>query len=172
MNESARAAQTHARGPGSADASRTAPADPDAARTEAVRALEVEFGELANRFRRYLALNAQRLAPGMLPGAYKLFTTIARRGPITPSALAELLIIDRGQVSRAVRELERHGLVQREPDPEDGRSSLLSATPEGLERLAAARAPQEGTLLRALEDWPVHDIQQLARLLHTLLNEL
>lgn len=140
------------------------------ARLDAVRALETEFGELFGRIRRLIADNAASLSPGMLPAAYKLFTTIAQRGPVTPSALAEQLMLDRGQVSRTVRELERLGLVQRAPDPADGRSSLLSATPEGLERLAAVRAPQEGSLLRALEEWPVDDIHELTRLLHALLS--
>lgn len=75
---------------------------------------------------------------------------------------------DKGRISRAVRELEQLGLLQRAPDPADGRSTLLSPTPEGLERLAAARAPQESTLVDALEKCPVDDIRNLTRLLHSL----
>ena len=138
------------------------------ARTEAVRALEAEFGELINRFRRIILENANRVSPGMLPGAYKVFTTIVRRESITLSALAETLMADKGQISRTVRELEQLGLVQRTPDPDDGRSSLLSPTPDGLERLAAARAPQENALVDALEEWPLGDILNLTRLLHAL----
>jgi DNA-binding MarR family transcriptional regulator len=138
------------------------------ARTEAVRALEAEFGELINRFRRVISENANRVSPGMLPGAYKVFTTIVRRESITLSALAESLMADKGQISRTVRELEQLGLIERTPDPEDGRSSLLSPTPEGLERLAQARAPQERTLVDALEEWPIDDIRNLSRLLHAL----
>lgn len=138
------------------------------ARTEAVRALEAEFGELINRFRRIIADNAQRVSPGMLPGAYKVFTTIVRRESVTLSALAEALMADKGQISRTVRELEQLGLIERTPDPDDGRSSLLSPTPEGLERLAQARAPQESTLLHALADWPIDDIRNLSHLLHAL----
>ncbi len=138
------------------------------ARTEAVRALEAEFGELINRFRRIILENANRVSPGMLPGAYKVFTTIVRREQVTLSALAETLMADKGQISRTVRELEQLGLVQRTPDPTDGRSSLLAPTPEGLERLAAARAPQESTLVDALEDWSLDDIHNLTRLLHAL----
>jgi len=138
------------------------------ARTEAVRALEAEFGELINRMRRVLADNAQRVAPGMLPGAYKVFTTIVRRESVTLSALAEALMSDKGQISRTVRELEELGLIVRTPDPSDGRSSLLSPTPEGLERLAAARAPQETVLLDTLEAWSVDEIRDLTRLLHAL----
>ena len=138
------------------------------ARTEAVRALEAEFGELINRFRRIITENANRVSPGMLPGAYKVFTTIVRRESITLSALAESLVADKGQISRTVRELEQLGLIQRTPDPDDGRSSLLSPTTEGLERLTAARAPQENALVDALEEWPLDDIRNLTRLLHAL----
>ena len=133
-----------------------------------MRALEGEFGELINQFRQILAANAERLSPGLLPGAYKVFTTIVRRESVTLSALAESLMMDKGQLSRTVRELEQLGLVSRTPDPEDGRSSLLSPTAEGLERLAAARRPYESSLVDALEDWPVEEIDDLARLLRAL----
>ena len=138
------------------------------ARTDAVRALESEFGELISRMRRVLADNAQRVSPGMLPGAYKVFTTIVRRESVTLSSLAESLMADKGQISRTVRELEELGLVTRTPDPADGRSSLLSPTATGLERLAAARAPQESVLLDTLEGWSVEQISDLTRLLHAL----
>ena len=55
------------------------------ARTRAVRALEGEVGELINQFRLILAANAERLSPGLLPGAYKVFTTIVRRETVGPS---------------------------------------------------------------------------------------
>lgn len=138
------------------------------ARAAAVRALEAEFAELITHMRRLIAENADRMSPGMLPGAYKTFTTIVRRDRVTLSALAEVLLADKGQVSRMVRELEQLGFVQRTPDPDDGRSSLLSATPLGLERLAIAREPQENTLLSVLDGWSVDDIEELTRLLHAL----
>ena len=138
------------------------------ARTDAVRALEGEFSELITRMRRLLMENAERVSPGMLPGAYKVFTTIARRGRVSQSALAEHLVVDKGQLSRTVRELEQLGLIQRESDPDDGRASILSPTAHGLARLAQARAPQEDTLAKALDGWAVEDIQNLTRLLHAL----
>lgn len=137
-------------------------------RGEAVRALESVFGELAERFRRIVADSAQRVSPGMLPGAYKIFTTIVGHEFVTQSALAEQLLVDKGQLSRTVRELEQLGLVERTPDPSDRRSSLLSATAEGLERLARARGSRESTLSHSLAEWSVDDIRTLARLLHAL----
>jgi DNA-binding MarR family transcriptional regulator len=137
-------------------------------RAEAVRTLEAEFGELITQFRRVILENAHRLSPGMLPGAYKVFTTIVRREHVTISALAEMLMADKGQISRTVRELENLGLVVRTPDPSDGRSSILAPTPEGLERLAAARNPRESALADTLESWHIADIERLSDLLHAL----
>ena len=138
------------------------------ARADAVRALEAEFGELFTQVRRLLLENANRLSPGMLPGAYKTFTTIVRRETVTLSALAEVLHADKGQVSRTVRELEDLGFVARTPDPTDGRSSLIAATPAGLEKLAAARSPRENALFETLESWEIAEIRELTRLLHAL----
>lgn len=147
-------------------------AEPDSespeARAAAVRALEAEFSELITHFRRLIMENANRVSPGMLPGAYKTLTTIARCEQVTSSTLAERMLMDKGQVSRAVRELEDLGLVERSPDPQDGRSSLLRLTDVGTERLAAARLPQEGMLLQTLQDWSIADIGNLSRLLHAL----
>lgn len=132
---------------------------------DAVRELESEFGELSARMRQVMAARADRLQPGMLPGTYKVFTTIVKHGPITPSALAETLVADKGQVSRTVRELERSGLIERTADPADGRSTRLTATPNGVERLAAARSADPHALQDRLADWDVSDIRTLPRLL-------
>lgn len=142
--------------------------DSPEARADAVRALEAEFGELITHFRRIITENANRVSPGLLPGAYKIFTTIARCERVTVSALSERMLMDKGQVSRMVRELEDLGLVERSADPTDGRSFLLELTPLGTERLSAARLPQEGMLLRTLSDWSLTDIGNLTRLLHAL----
>ncbi|GAB3147840.1 MarR family transcriptional regulator [Microbacterium neimengense] len=141
----------------------------DEERTEAVRALEAQFSDLIGQFRRVISENAHRVSPGLLPGAYKVFTTIARHETVTQATLADHLLLDKGQLSRTVRELEALGLITRSPDPADGRSSLLSPTEYGMERLAAARAPQEGVLVRALESWDVSDIDNLRRLLQALM---
>jgi DNA-binding MarR family transcriptional regulator len=87
---------------------------------------------------------------------------------VTASALAETLQMDKGQLSRTIRELEELGLIQRTPDPADRRATLISPTQDGLERLAAARRPQEGAMHRALAPWPVDDIRTLTTLLRRL----
>ena len=61
--------------------------------------------------------------------------------------LGSQAVLSREQVSRVVTELERAGLVQRQPNPDDRRSSFAAITDAGRERLRAA-AP---TYLAAIE---------------------
>src|ERR1700742_2833233 len=53
--------------------------------------------------------------------------------PQRPGALAELTHADPSTISRQVAELVQRGLVRREPDPSDGRASLLAITDAGRE---------------------------------------
>ena len=72
---------------------------------------KAEFGELISRMRRVLADNAQRVSPGMLPGAYKVFTTIVRRESVTLSSLADLR--DRGAITAEEYERKKADLLSR-----------------------------------------------------------
>ncbi|MEN2738213.1 SMC-Scp complex subunit ScpB [Microbacterium sp. X-17] len=138
------------------------------AHAQAVRVLEIEMSGLVARFRQAMRDSAECLSPGLHPGAYKTFATIALRGPITSSALAELLFLDKSLLSRTVRTLEELDLIERTPDPTDGRSSLLSVTASGRERLEALRATHRSPLLDRLAQWPLEDVRRLAVLLHAL----
>lgn len=138
------------------------------ARRDAVRGLEGAFGELMGEFRRLYAQAAETVSPGMLPGTFKILSMIQRAGSVTVSGIAERLAADKGQVSRAVSELEELGLVARRADPDDGRIKLIAVTPEGERRLTRARVPYEGRLTEVLADWPLESIDRLAALLQAL----
>lgn len=45
--------------------------------------------------------------------------------------LGERVVLSRSRVSRLVDELEKQGLVERRPDPDDGRATLACLTSEG-----------------------------------------
>ena len=64
------------------------------------------------------------------------------------SELGAKAVVSREQVSRVVTELERAGLVERQPNPDDKRSSYAAITAEGRQRLRAA-AP---TYLAAIQE--------------------
>lgn len=141
---------------------------PAAAHEQAVRGLEGAFGELMGEFRRLYAQAAESVSPGMLPGTFKVLALIHRVGSVTVSGIAERMVADKGQVSRAVTELEELGLVARTPDPADGRIRLIALTAQGERRLAEARAPYERRLGKVLAEWPVESIEQLTTLLQAL----
>jgi DNA-binding MarR family transcriptional regulator len=145
-----------------------ASAAPTDARQQAVRGLEGAFGELMGEFRRVYAQAAECVSPGMLPGTFKVLSMIQRAGSITVSGIAERTAADKGQVSRAVSELEDLGLVARTADPDDGRIKLITVTEEAQRRLEKARLPYEGRLTDVLADWPLESIERLTGLLHAL----
>lgn len=140
------------------------------ARAQAMLALQDEFSALFFRVRYVFAEMAQRVHPGMLPGTYKVLSTVARLEQVTLSHLAESLLADKGQVSRSVSELEELGFVARTPDPADRRSSLIHLTPHGTRRLDEARHPMYNPLTQSLERWDVPEIERLTELLHALTN--
>ena len=60
------------------------------------------------------------------------------QGRLRMQQLSDRVVLSRSRVSRLVDELERAGLVKREPDPDDGRASLACITDAG--RTALRRA--------------------------------
>ena len=62
-----------------------------------------------------------------------------KRGYIHPSELAAQAGVSRQAVTKTLDELERVGLVEREPHPADGRGVLVRYTPRGLAALQVAR---------------------------------
>lgn len=137
-------------------------------RAAAVHELEREFGLLFAQMRRLYTQIADQFSPGMLPGTYKVFSLIAHHGPVTARDLGERLSIDKGQLSRNIRELEDLGFVARTPDPRDGRVSIITPTEAGLSRLEVARGPAGSRLGEVLGHWDVSDIRSLSTLLHAL----
>lgn len=140
----------------------------DPERERAVNALQGEMTTLFTQMQRMYADIASRFSPGMLPGTFKVFSIIAHHGPLTASAVSERMILDKSQVSRVVRELADLGLVERAPDPADGRSTLLSASAEGARRLGEVRGPDNLGLVQILEEWSVDEVDSLARLIRAI----
>src|SRR5258706_6750138 len=69
------------------------------------------------------------------PSQVAALATVERHGPLSPSELADRERIKRPTATRIVGHLETAGLVERVKDPEDGRASILSATPDARELL-------------------------------------
>jgi DNA-binding MarR family transcriptional regulator len=110
--------------------------------TELSRGLSFAIGR-ANR--RMLAAGA-----GLGQGRLNALATVFRVGPIRPGDLAQREFVSAPTMTRTLRDLERLGLVSREPDARDGRSILVSVTPEGEHEVLRARSARAELLAELL----------------------
>lgn len=88
--------------------------------------------------RQLTQLYDRHLAPaGLRATQYPILARLHRCGPMPINALAADLVVDRTTLGRALRPLERDGLVVLSVG-RDARTRELSLTPRGVERLAVA----------------------------------
>ncbi|MDA0178800.1 MarR family transcriptional regulator [Solirubrobacter phytolaccae] len=134
--------------------------------------------DLAHRLRPVLTRLARRMrqeANGDLtPTQVAALATISRFGPLTPSELASREKIQRPTATRVLALLEERGLVARTADPSDRRSSLVAATPVGLELLDAVRERKDAFLALRLETLSPEDLvilDRAAEILERVLDE-
>nr|WP_245349469.1 MarR family transcriptional regulator [Brachybacterium fresconis] len=85
-------------------------------------------------------LAARRSDVGVGTVSWRVVATIERHGPLRLSEIADRERVSRPTATTVIKRLEEEGLVRREPDPSDSRSSLVSTTERGAAQLAAWRA--------------------------------
>ncbi|HET7195027.1 MAG TPA: MarR family transcriptional regulator [Nocardioides sp.] len=130
-------------------------------RTETVRALEHEVGVLIRRVRRAIGERARAVHPDLQPMSYLILAHLAETGPMRSSALAETFGADKGAVSRQVQHLSNLGLLDKAPDPQDGRATLLSPSDDASRRLDEVRQQRRRRLDERLGDWSDEDLEAL-----------
>ena len=128
---------------------------------------ETRSEALPARLRLAIVRTARRLrqeaGSDLGPAQASALATIERHGPLAPSELAEREGIKRPTATRILGSLEGAGLLTRVRDPEDGRSSILSVTPEGRELIRRARARKTAFLAKRMRDLPPEDLRALER---------
>jgi DNA-binding MarR family transcriptional regulator len=115
------------------------------------------------RTSRRLRQEAMAEAGDLTPTSTAALATVERHGPLTPSELAEVERVKRPTVTRTLGCLTRAGLVERTPDPADGRSALVAVNAAGRERLRRLRRRKNAFLARRMRDLPVEDLETLER---------
>lgn len=131
-------------------------------RAESLHQLEREVGVLLRRIKLVIAERATEVHPDLQASSYLMLGWIADNGPIRASALVEEFHVDKGAVSRTVQHLCELGLLDREPDPADGRASLVTASDEARRRLDATEAQRKEWFDERLQDWSVAELGDLA----------
>lgn len=86
--------------------------------------------------------------------------------------IAEAAFVDRSEVSRAVAALESRKLIQRDPNPRNRKSSLISLTPEGKAIYAMVREERTHMYEEWLEDLSSEDRAQLDTALRTVMRRI
>ncbi len=111
---------------------------------------------------------AAQCREGLERAAYLLLARLVAEGPQRLSALAEAVHSDLSTVSRQVAQLVALELVQRDPDPRDGRAARLTVTEAGQRVFEEHRRTRNQHTAAVLAGWPAQDVQRLVALLHRL----
>ena len=105
----------------------------------------------------------QEAGDELSPSSMAALATIERRGPLTPSELAEFEGIKRPTATRVLQRLLEAGLIERTADPSDGRSAVVSVTREGAALLKKLRSRKTAYLAQRLRELPDDDVKALER---------
>jgi DNA-binding MarR family transcriptional regulator len=110
-------------------------------------------------------------AHGVNGGEFDVLASLRRAGRpyrLTPTELSKALMVTSGGMTKRLATLEGRGLIRREPDPNDGRSTAVTLTREG-KRLVEAILPEHvANERRLLGELSNKERAELAGLLETL----
>jgi DNA-binding MarR family transcriptional regulator len=140
--------------------------------SETVDRLTSSVSQLLRTGRHVSARAAGHLYGDLPPFGWGLLVPLERDGDQRCSALAAHAGVDVSVASRQLAVLERSGYVERRPDPQDGRASLLRLTDDGAQALSAARTLRSDWALTALAGWDEAEARQLSGLLDRLVADL
>ncbi|MGC4986434.1 MarR family winged helix-turn-helix transcriptional regulator [Streptomyces sp. DT193] len=112
----------------------------------AAQDLRVAFSLLRRRIRE--VSEAQDLTPSQISA----LTLVSKSGAATASALAAAEGVRPQSMAATLAALDQFGLIQRNPDPGDGRRQLVTLTDAGRERVEGTRQARSEWLARAFEE--------------------
>ena len=135
------------------------------------------FGRLSDASERVLRdhMNPLFAAAGLQPGEFDVLATLRRSGEpymLSPTRLYEAAMISSGGMTNRLDRLERAGLVERRPDPNDRRGKLIALTEAGkivIDETIARHVANEQRLLSVLTQAEQETLDSLLRKLITAL---
>jgi DNA-binding MarR family transcriptional regulator len=91
---------------------------------------------------------------------------------VSTHALAQALHLDGSTVTRQIAPLERTGLIERRPDPADGRSSTIALTAEGRRVMGDVQDERRRCIETLVSGWDTIERGELAAALTRLNSSL
>jgi DNA-binding MarR family transcriptional regulator len=127
--------------------------------------VERELSLLIRRTRNLSLTSASQVHPGLELSAYATLRLLDGSGPLRASVIGEHFGLDKSTVSRQLSRLIEWGLIERKPDPTDGRAHLVGITATGHARLTVIGEQRKQELHHLLDAWNDEDIAEFGRLL-------
>ncbi|WP_413810216.1 MarR family winged helix-turn-helix transcriptional regulator [Streptomyces sp. OE57] len=121
------------------------PGGVSASAVRAAHEIRVVVGRLRRRFKE--AYDNEQLTPSQT----SVLSRLSKEGPASASALAAAERVRPQSMAATLAALDERGLIQRRPDPGDGRRQLVSVSDAGGAFLDDKRRAGEEWLARALE---------------------
>jgi DNA-binding MarR family transcriptional regulator len=114
-------------------------------------AIAVSLAVAVARFRSRLREEAGIGSTGLSITQLAVVGRVIKEGPTTAAALSAAEHVSQQAIGQTLQALKRGGLVRAKPDPNDGRKSLIVATPEARRLHATLYNAREAWLNRALD---------------------
>ncbi|MEU9088856.1 MarR family winged helix-turn-helix transcriptional regulator [Streptomyces sp. NPDC087901] len=127
-------------------------------REESLDVIQRELTAFARRAR----AAAARLHPDLPLVSYTLLAHIHDRHGCRATDLAAHYMLDKSTVSRQIGTLEKLGLVERHPDPDDHRIQVLHPTEAGARALTSTQASRRAAYKERLAEWTADDLARFA----------
>ncbi|MET1060572.1 MAG: MarR family transcriptional regulator [Nocardioides sp.] len=137
----------------------------NATRSQTLGTLEHEVGVVIRRVKRVIGERARAVHEDLQPASYLVLTYLETTGACRSSAIAGAFDMDKGAISRLVQHLDELGLIERTPDPADGRAALLSVTDDARRRMADVQKHRRKYLDERLADWSDEDLRAFVDML-------
>jgi DNA-binding MarR family transcriptional regulator len=119
---------------------------PEESAVRAARELRVVVGRLRRRLRALPGSGA------LTPSQTSLLTRLGKEGPASASTLAAAEGVRPQSVATLLAALDERGLIDRRPDPADGRRQVISLSAAGQRMFESDSRAREEWLARAFQD--------------------
>jgi DNA-binding MarR family transcriptional regulator len=139
--------------------------------------LDVSVTHVLQRISRVYLLQSASFAAvferfGITFGEFEVLAALLRSGPphqMSPGELVDAVVLSSGAMTNRIDRVEALGLVERRPDPDDRRGTLVALTGEGERTVDAAVVEHLANEERLLGALSANERRTLAGLLRTLL---